>query len=129
MKTTGPLKPHTPLVLVIEDELVVALSIKKALERIGFVCICAASRHVLNKKLKHLKPDLIISETDWMARLSLKAFLLNHGLSGKLPVIGLSSSLHATIADSTVMETLYKPFDIEQLQKMVSGYLNLEKRA
>jgi CheY-like chemotaxis protein len=118
-----------PLVLVIEDELVVALSIKKALEKIGYSCICAASRHVLNRKLKHLKPDLIISETDWMARLSLKAFLLNHGLSGKLPIIGLSSSLHATLADSMMMETLSKPFDIDRLQQLVSGYLKLEKRA
>jgi DNA-binding NtrC family response regulator len=110
------------MVLVVEEERVTGLAIKKSIEKLGFQCLSVAPKNLLDDNLTDVFPDLVISETDWMTRLSLNAFLLTHHLNGKLPVIYLHSGSSHELPDLKTIGMLNKPFDFSRLQSMVDGF-------
>lgn len=119
------------MVLVVEEERVTGLAIKKSIEKLGFKCLSVAPKNLFDDSLNDVCPDLVISETDWMTRLSLNAFLLTHHLTGKLPVIYLHSGSSNDLPDLKTIGMLNKPFDFTRLQSLVKGFFQEEnlKRA
>ena len=110
------------MVLVVEEERFTGLAIKQSVEKMGYQCLSVAPKNLLDDSLKDVSPDLVISETDWMTRLSLNAFMLTHHLTGKLPVIYLHSGSSFELPDLKTIGMLNKPFDFARLQSMVVGF-------
>lgn len=115
------------MVLVVEEERVTGLAIKKSVEKMGFQCLAVAPKNLLDNSLNDVSPDLVISETDWMTRLSLNAFMLTHHLTGKLPVIYLHSGFSNNLPELKTVGTLNKPFDFTRLQSMVKAFFQETK--
>jgi len=110
------------MVLVVEEERITGLAIKQSVEKMGYQCLSVAPKNLLDDSLRDISPDLVISETDWMTRLSLNAFMLTHHLTGKLPVIYLQSGISKDLPELKTIGTLNKPFDFTRLQSMVKGF-------
>lgn len=110
------------MVLVVEEERVTGLAIKQSVEKMGYQCLSVAPKNLLDNSMLDICPDLVISETDWMTRLSLNAFMLTHHLVGKLPVIYLHNGTSNDLPELKTIGTLNKPFDFTRLQDMVKTF-------
>jgi DNA-binding NtrC family response regulator len=115
------------MVLVVEEERVTGLAIKQSVEKMGYQCLSVAPKNLLDNSLIDVCPDLVISETDWMTRLSLNAFMHTHHCTGKLPVIYLHGGAVSDLPELKTVGTLNKPFEFTRLQEMVKTFFKEAK--
>lgn len=117
------------LILICEDDPGISELTQFVLEAKGYeVCSCSEGNKVFSCVMRFL-PDLILLDL-WMPGANgpqVAAFLQENEKTAKIPIIVLSANTHvAEIAHSIgAISYLTKPFDIDDLEKIVTKFLPL----
>jgi len=117
-----------PRILVIDDDNLVCISLKKALTRLeNEVDICMDGGQAIHA-IKTFEPDLILLDIYLTTHngLELLKLIKNEGIDA--PVIMITGYADVNIAVSTIkggaMDFLLKPIDLEQLQLVIDKAMN-----
>ncbi len=115
---------HTkvPLVLVVDDELVIRNLIAEVLRDAGCTVVTAADGEAAMQILQHLRPDVIILDLmlPYLDGAGVLQALERAGL-GAIPVIVCSATpgMQQQVQSAAICGYLAKPFDIAKLERLV----------
>lgn len=115
-----------PLVLIIEDDVLVAQALEFVVEEFGYTVCCAASEDAAVEKLAGRRPDLILS--DWRlaeGRTGGEAIARIRGLHGEdipaMVLTGESSPSWFREIQALALDVFLKPVDLERLRTAIEG--------
>jgi DNA-binding NtrC family response regulator len=115
-------------ILIIGEELVKGLAIKKTLERLSYNCLSITPQKILKEQGLTFYPDLIISDLDWLSQLSLNTLTLGHSSFKALPIIYLDSDQVKRMSNQNVVGYLPTPIEFSKLEQMVASYFGRVKQ-
>ena len=120
----------TPTILVVDDDCSIREMLCELLQGEGYRVVTAANGLEAVDLLQQGRPDLVISDVMMPILDGGHLASLIHALSpaDEVPVIGVTAlSNLSREADAHFTEVLHKPFDVEQLLRVVEGLLDGRK--
>ncbi len=120
-------------ILVIDDQAVILDLVSAMCQTIGYVADCARSGEIGLQMAAQHAYSLVLVDLAMPGLSGLEVSRLIHRSQPNLPVVimtGWEATLdRATLADSGVVEILYKPFRIEQLTDLLKSSAGANRRA
>ncbi len=120
-------------ILVVEDEMVLALVLKKNLEKLGHVVLEVQSNgHDAIDAVSNSKPDLIIMDIKLIGSIDGIQTMIEIRKFSEIPVIYVSGNSDASVkekaAETESSEFMSKPIDLYELQERISNALKKIKK-
>lgn len=122
------IKRNANRILIIGEELVTGLAIKKTLEQLSYNCLSITPQKILKEQGLTFYPDLIISDLDWLSQLSLNTLTLGQASFKALPIIYLDSDQVKRMSNQNVVGYLPTPIEFSKLEQMVASYFGRVKQ-